>query len=273
MTTNKFIQNLYQQFNLNKSEIDIVLCYVLNINTAQLFIYDKQISTKTQQTIIDVLKQRTDGKPMAYITGTKHFWTLDLIVNQHTLIPRPETELIVELILKWTTDNFSGKILDLGTGTGAIALSIAQLRPLAKISAIDSSKECVNTAQLNQKKYTLDNVKIYQSNWFVNIANEKFDFIVSNPPYIAEDDKHLEALKYEPITALSAKNNGFSDLEHIIQKAQLYLKSGGTLLLEHGYNQSQTIQKMLSENNYTCIKSHHDLAGIPRVTTAIVNRT
>ena len=266
--TKEFIKDLYQNSSLEKREIDLILCYVLNINTAALFIFNQQIPAEQQQNILHLLQQRHHGKPLAYITGKKAFWTLDLKVNQHTLIPRPETEQIVELVLQWANTDFSGKLLDLGTGTGAIALSIAQERPEAQITAIDFSQECVEIAKHNQQKHALNNVTVFQSDWFKQVGNDKFDFIVSNPPYIAENDQHMHELKYEPASALTAKNNGLADLLHIIQQAPTYLHKNGFILLEHGYDQHRQVQKYLAENNYRNIKTHKDLAGIPRITSA-----
>lgn len=268
MSIKSFQQELYQQHSLDKREINLILCHVLGINTAGLFIYEKPISETIKKSIKELIQDRTNGKPLAYITGQKHFWTLDLKVNQHTLIPRPETELIVELILKWTDDNYSGSLLDLGTGSGAIALSIAKHRPKSTIIAVDFSAECVEIAQFNQQKNAIKNVSIQQSDWFSQLDNKKFDYVLSNPPYIAEGDPHLSALKYEPIYALTAKRKGYADLEHIINKSKMHLNPHGILVLEHGYNQSETVQKLLYENNYSEIKTHQDYANIPRITTA-----
>jgi release factor glutamine methyltransferase len=268
MSIKAFQQELYQQHTLDNHEINLILCHVLEINTAGLFIYEKPIPSSVKKTIKQLIEERIDGKPLAYITGHKHFWTLDLKVNEHTLIPRPETELIVELILNWTDDNYSGSLLDLGTGSGAIALSLAKHRPKSNIIAVDFSPECVKTAQLNQEKNAIKNVKIWQSDWFSQLENKKFDYIVSNPPYIAENDPHLLALKYEPITALTAKDRGYADLEHIIKNSTTHLNQGGIILLEHGYDQSQKVQELLLQNNYSAIKTHKDLSDIPRITTA-----
>ncbi len=268
MTTQTFIKNLYQQFDLAKREIDLILCHVLNLNTAGLFIYDKPISTQQEQQIIEFLEQRSDGKPLAYITGIKSFWNLDFKVNEHTLIPRPETELIVELLLKWTNDNFTGNILDLGTGTGAIALSIAHERPKGQVTAIDYSSKSIEVAKYNQKKHLIKNATIFESNWFSQIHNVKFDFIVSNPPYITEDDPHLEKLSHEPIAALTALDNGYSDLKLIIKNAKTHFNEEGKLILEHGYNQHEHVQYLLKKNGYCDIITHKDIAGIPRITTA-----
>jgi len=268
MTTNTSIKKLYDSINLNKREIDLILCHVLNINTASLFIYDNELSEQQNKLVKEFSKQRLNGKPLAYITGNKSFWTLDLKVNQHTLVPRPETEQIIELVLAKTNKDFAGKILDLGTGSGAIALSLAQELPLAKIVGIDFSKECIKVALFNQQKYVLKNANIFQSDWFESIKNEKFDFIVANPPYVAEGDKHLTDLSFEPISALTAKNNGLADLFHIIKTAKNYLTNNGIIILEHGYSQFQSVQSCLIENHYNHVKSHKDLSGITRITTA-----
>ena len=207
--------------------------------------------------------------PLAYITGKKGFWTLDLIVNKHTLIPRPETEQMVELILKWTDKNFSGSILDLGTGTGAIALSIAKERSKAHVTAVDFSKECIEIAEANRNRYHLNNVKIFQSNWLSAFTTEdEFDFILSNPPYVAEKDPHLQDLSFEPITALTAKNNGLADLQTIINQAKKHLKPEAKLILEHGYNQQGMVHNMFQQNEYNNIKNYKDLSDNPRITVA-----
>lgn len=267
MTSQNYFKQLYSMSPLSKREIDLVICHVLKINTAGLFIYSKEISEQQQAQVSEYITHREKGKPLAYIIGYKGFWTLKLKVNKHTLIPRPETEQIVELVLNWTDENYSGKILDLGTGTGAIALSIAKERPQAQVTAVDYSQDCVEIAEHNKIQNDIQNVTIIKSDWFENIK-DKFDYIVSNPPYIAEDDEHLIDLKYEPITALTAKNKGLADIEHIIINAKEHLNSGGYLVFEHGYNQCQDIQKLFAKNNYTQIETFKDLADIPRITKA-----
>jgi release factor glutamine methyltransferase len=268
MPFTSFQQELHQHYSLDKREINLILCYVLQINTAGLFIYEKPISKDVKKNITRLIEDRINGKPLAYITGRKQFWTLDLKVNQHTLIPRPETELIVELILKWTNDNYSGRLLDLGTGTGAIALSIAKHRPESHVTAVDFSDECVRIALINQRSNNVENVEILQSDWFSHLQNQKYDYVVSNPPYIAENDRHLTELSYEPISALTSKNMGYADLEHIIKTSIKHLNPNGVLVLEHGYNQSKTVQELLVKNNYSKIKTYKDLSEIPRITSA-----
>jgi len=273
MTLRSFIQKLQRQYQLNKREIEIVTCYVLNTNTAGLFVYEKELNQHQLNKIHQLLEKRKLGIPFAYLTGVKDFWSLTLKVNKHTLIPRPETELIVEYVLNKTTSDFEGAILDLGTGTGAIALSLALERPKAKIVAVDQCIECVKTAIENKNHYQLNNARIFQSNWFDKLKGQTFDFILSNPPYIDNDDKHLDDLQYEPHTALVAANKGYSDLEHIINHAQEYMTANAKLVLEHGYNQSEVVKQKLTSNCYLNVKSHKDLAGILRITTADVPKS
>ncbi len=268
MTTNTSLKNIYQDVDLEKKEIDFIICHALKINTAALYIYDDTVSDHQIATIKSMCQQRIEGLPLAYITGFKEFWKLNLKVNKHTLIPRPETEQIVELVINKTKTNFSGTILDLGTGSGAIALSIAFERPKAHVIATDFSLKCVETATYNKGQFGLKNVSIIQSDWFKSIDTMKFDIIVSNPPYIAEGDSHLKNLKYEPISALTAKNNGLSDLYHIIENSRHYLNDKGLLILEHGHDQARTVRECLLKFCYKNVKSHNDLAGIPRITTA-----
>ncbi len=268
MPLRSIIQDLQQQYQLDKREIEIVICYVLNINTAGLFVYEKELNQQQLNKLHQLLEKRKQGIPFAYLSGVKDFWSLTLKVNEHTLIPRPETELIVEYILNKTSVDFAGSILDLGTGTGAIALSLALERPKARVTAIDQSIKCVETAQENKENYQLNNVKILQSNWFEKLTGHTFDFIVSNPPYIAQGDKHLSKLKFEPLSALVADDNGYSDLEHIIKQAKKYMNKNAELILEHGYNQFEVVQQKLLANCYLNVKSHPDLAGIQRITTA-----
>jgi release factor glutamine methyltransferase len=268
MPLRSFIQKLQKQYQLDKREIEIVICHVLNTNTAGLFIYEKELKQHQLNKIHQLLEKRKLGIPFAYLTGVKDFWSLTLKVNEHTLIPRPETELIIEYILDKTKPDFDGSILDLGTGTGAIALSLALERPKAKIIAVDRCIKCVETALINRENHHLSNVEIFQSDWFENLKGYTFDFILSNPPYIAKDDKHLSDLKFEPLTALVADNNGYSDLEHIINYAKNYMMKTAELVLEHGHNQSEVVQQKLLANCYLNVKSHPDLAGIQRITTA-----
>lgn len=273
MSLDSFIVDAQKRYKLNKREVEIVIAHILGINSAGLFIYDTEITQIQKDKIHQFLTKRQQGIPFAYLTGFKDFWSLTLKVNEYTLIPRPETELIIEYVLNKTTTDFDGTILDLGTGTGAIALSLAVERPKAKIIAIDQCVKCVETAQLNKGNNHLTNVDIFQSNWFEKLKGHAFDFILSNPPYIDQDDKHLSDLQFEPQSALVAGENGYADLEHIIKHAKDYMTGTAELVLEHGYNQSRIVRQKLQSNCYLNVKSHLDLAGIQRITTAEVPKS
>ncbi len=263
------ITQFQQETSLEKREVDLIICHVLKISTAQLMIYDKTVSQKQAETIQKYIKEREKGKPFAYIVGKKAFWTLDLLVNEHTLIPRPETEQIIEIVLQKVTKTFAGKILDLGTGTGAIALALGSELEHAAIVAIDFCQQCLKIAKQNQQAWHIKNVEFYQSNWFSGIKpQQKFEFIVTNPPYIAQNDRHLAALKHEPITALVAKNQGLADIYHIISNAKEHLSEKGWLIIEHGYNQHQEIRRFFKHKGYKNVKTYKDIAENPRITLA-----
>ena len=216
------------------------------------------------------LDLRSQGMPIAYITGTKDFWSFTLDVTPETLIPRPETELLVECALEKIPTDDMQSILDLGTGSGAIALAIAVEREKSKLLATDISTQALHTAKENASKFKLDNVSFCQSHWFKGIPEQLFDIIVSNPPYIAENDPHLETnvRRYEPLTALISGDNGLADIKEIIVQSHHFLKHGGWLLFEHGYNQAEAVQTLFQTQNFYKIKTLKDLSGLPRVTIA-----
>jgi release factor glutamine methyltransferase len=259
---------LLQNFQIDKIDLDLVICTVLNITRTKLFIYDDDITEQQIQKINKLVNKLNQGWPFAYITGVKDFWTLELIVNQHTLIPRPETELIVEKILDLTNKDFNGTILDLGTGSGAIALSIASERKHASIIATDFSEQCLKVAKKNCDKYQLHNVEFIKSNWYEELKSKKFNFIISNPPYVAEKDPHLENLKFEPITALTSKNNGMHDIQTIIKHAKNHLLDSAVVMIEHGYEQSELVKSEFQKNGFIDIELIKDHAGLPRITMA-----
>lgn len=229
---------------------------------------DKNID-KTLENKINLLAQkRLDGIPIAYLVGTKDFWSLELYVSADTLIPRPETECLVQ----WVLEHFSNKdnchIADLGTGTGAIAIALACEKPHWMIHATDLSKKALTVAEKNAKKYHCKHLSFYQGNWCQALPESNYDIIISNPPYIAQNDPHLKKLTHEPQSALVAGPNGLSDYQKIIPEAYDFLNSPGYLVLEHGYNQALAIQRLCKKNGYQNIETHHDLANTPRFTTA-----
>ena len=231
---------------------------------------DKKINEAQYQNFLNLLERRVQGEPIAYITGTKEFWSLSLFVSSATLIPRPDTETLVEQIL---SDHCESHLscLDLGTGTGAIALALASEMPNWQIDAVDFNADAVLLAQKNAENNNLTQVNIYQSDWFRQILLEKtFDVIVSNPPYIDNIDEHLSQgdVRFEPKSALVAEQQGLADIIHIATEARKYFAEQGFLLLEHGYEQSAQVQKILSELGYSEIKTVKDLSGNDRITKA-----
>jgi release factor glutamine methyltransferase len=205
-------------------------------------------------------QRRLQGEPVAYIVGCKPFFGMDLQVDRRVLVPRPDTETLVEWAL--TLDK-TKTVLDMGTGSGAIALALKSVRPDWQVTALDASSDALAVAQINAKRLHL-NVNFLQSSWFDALSNEKFDLIVSNPPYIVEGDWHMAALAHEPKQALTSGADGLDDIRLIIQQAPDFLASGGWLLLEHGFDQAVAVRNLLSERGFKQVQSQLDLAGIER---------
>jgi len=215
-----------------------------------------------------IFKRRLLGEPIAYILGEREFYGLNFKVSPATLIPRPETELLVDLALQRIPLQGKCRVLDLGTGTGIIALSIAKLRPGAEVLAVDASLDALAVSQENARRLSLSNVEFLLSNWFDALCSEQFDLIVSNPPYIAENDIHLTQgdTRFEPRSALISGAEGLNDLSHIAVQAPNHLNDNGILLLEHGYDQAARVRSLLIDAQYSRVFSAKDLAGIERVT-------
>jgi release factor glutamine methyltransferase len=252
-----------------RMDAEILLAHVLMKDRGFLYAYPDTMLTKLQeQTYQRLIMQRLEGVPIAYLTGTREFWSLPLTVNEDTLIPRPETELLVELTLNLLSDNKQAEILDLGTGSGAIALACASERPAWRITACDCSSGALKTAEENASRLNLSNVYFCHSDWFEKIpAGAMFDAIIANPPYIAAADPHLLKgdLRYEPKLALVSEEEGLGAIRHIIQYSIARLKGGGLLLLEHGYDQKIAVTSMLKKYGYTQIKCWQDWQGNDRV--------
>ncbi|RVU31265.1 peptide chain release factor N(5)-glutamine methyltransferase [Rheinheimera riviphila] len=220
--------------------------------------------------LADALQRRLQGEPLAYITGRWWFWDLELEVAPCTLIPRPDTELLVEQALALSLPT-KAKVLDLGTGTGAIALALAKAKPDWQLYAVDFNADAVALAQRNQQRLQLHNCQIFQSDWFSAVAGQgvdlRFDLIVSNPPYIDAEDPHLQQgdVKFEPLSALVAPMAGLADLQHICQQAPEFLTNGGWLWLEHGYQQAEAVQQLLQTAGFSEVSSRRDYAGQWRI--------
>jgi release factor glutamine methyltransferase len=248
---------------------EILLCHVLDKNRAFLRAWpEKKLNPEQIVEFQELVKKRKNGLPIAYLVGIKEFWSREFIVNQHVLIPRPETELLIELALELIPDNPSKSIVDLGTGSGAIGITLAAERPTAKIIATDTSLQALEVAKTNAKNHNIANIKFLVSHWLRQLANEKHHLIVSNPPYIASQDPHLQQgdIRFEPKKALIADQHGLSDIFEIVETARNFLCTGGYLIIEHGFNQKQQVQSIYKKFKYTNIASHHDLAGQPRIT-------
>ncbi|MBI0425240.1 peptide chain release factor N(5)-glutamine methyltransferase [Psychrobacter sp. NG27] len=215
------------------------------------------------------------GIPLAYLTGQQEFWSLSFRVNEHTLIPRPDTEVLVEQVLNWInaqpTQLGNKRLLDLGTGSGCIAISLAHELKQAnwQVVAVDLSSEALKVAQHNAVSNNVANVEFIQSSWYQALSTgdeQRFDVIVSNPPYIDETDEHLAHLTAEPISALSSPNQGLADIEHIIQQATKYLRIGGLLAIEHGHDQGDAVRQLFLNSNFESVHTVKDYGGNDRVT-------
>ena len=213
-----------------------------------------------------MLERRRAGEPVAYILGHQGFWSLDLEVAPHTLIPRPDTELLVETALQLAPAT-PRRVLDLGTGSGAIALALASERGGWQVTGVDRIAEAVELAERNRQRLQLHNAQFRQSSWFAALAGERFDLIVSNPPYIAADDRHLGEgdVRFEPASALVAGADGLDDIRQIIAQAPQHLATGGWLLLEHGYDQAEAVRDLLAAAGFAAVESRRDLGGHQRI--------
>lgn len=215
-----------------------------------------------------LLDRRKQGTPIAHITGTREFWSMELNVSSATLIPRPETELLVEKALERIPENAAWRVADLGTGSGAIALALAKERPRCGVIATDVSHAALAVARSNAEKFALANIEFRAGDWFTCLVNETLDMIVSNPPYVRVGDPHLQAddVRHEPMTALVSGMDGLNAIRHIIEKSPRFLKSGGWLLLEHGWDQAGSVQSFLRQEAYRDSICFRDLSGHGRVT-------
>lgn len=256
-------------------EARILMEHSLSRPHAWLIAHDDEVLTAEQLTAFaQRVNRRLQGEPVAYILGSREFFGLSFTVTNATLIPRPDTELLVELALQHLP-NGPCSLLDLGTGSGAIAVTLAHLRPDARVTATDQSASALQVARQNAERHAPGRVSLLQGNWYEPVQAEHFDLIASNPPYIATYDPHLQQgdLRFEPPTALAAAENGLSDLRHIILQAPDHLKPHGWLLVEHGYDQQEACQALFRQAGFSQIATHRDLGGQPRVTLGQKIRT
>ncbi|MFJ1338801.1 peptide chain release factor N(5)-glutamine methyltransferase [Pseudomonas caricapapayae] len=251
------------------ARLDVELLLAAAIGKSRSYLHtwpERIVSSEAALTFAEYLQRRRSGEPVAYILGQQGFWKLDLEVAPHTLIPRPDTELLVETALELLPLT-PVRVLDLGTGTGAIALALASERGQWQVVAVDRVLEAVALAERNRQRLQLNNVQVRSSHWFDSVAGERFDLIVSNPPYIAAEDPHLVAgdVRFEPSSALVAGADGLDDLRIIISQAPAHLLPGGWLLLEHGYDQAAAVRELLAQHDFEQIESRIDLGGHERI--------
>ena len=252
-----------------KLEAEVLLAFALQQSRSYLYTWPQRALTEEQDARFrELVARRCRGEPIAYITGRREFWGLDLKVSPATLIPRPETEHLVEIALHYIPEHQPMTIADLGTGSGALALALASERPRCQIIATDVSTPALEIAEQNRQNLQLANVRFLHGRWFAPLANLRFDIVVSNPPYVAADDPHLQRgdLRFEPQQALSSGPDGLHDIREIITTAPGYMKPGAWLILEHGYNQGDAVTDLFHHGGFTRVACHHDYAERERTT-------
>lgn len=252
-------------------DAEVLLCHVLEKNRSYLRTWpEKRLTNEQLRQFSRLLERRQQGQPIAYITGTREFWSRYFIVNPSVLIPRPDTETLIEVCLQLLESKPDAKLIDLGTGSGIIAITLAAEYSQLKVTAVDNSTEALDTAQNNAQLNHTPNIRFLNSNWLAEVPQEKFDFIVSNPPYIDVNDPHLSKgdVRFEPNSALIAEQQGLQDILDISQQSHQHLSHGGYLIFEHGYNQKQAVHDLLEQQQYQNIHCVHDLSGHPRVSYA-----
>lgn len=253
---------------IDRSDARALLRCVVQRDSAYLISHaDDSLTTEQQQRYDGLVTRRLAGEPVAYLVGEREFFGRVFKVTPSVLIPRPETELLVELALELIDPAFDAVVADLGTGSGCIAITLALERPRAQVLAVDRVADALAVAAENAKALGATNVKLVESDWFAALENAAFDMVVANPPYVARGDPHLSQgdLRFEPPLALAAGVDGLDSIRAILGRSRAHLRSGGWMLLEHGYDQAEAVRGLLEAGGYTHIFSARDLAGIERV--------
>ncbi|MBT8088656.1 MAG: peptide chain release factor N(5)-glutamine methyltransferase [Gammaproteobacteria bacterium] len=250
-------------------DAELLLCHSIDLPRSYLFAHPEDVLDNTTFERFDaLLRRRLDGEPMAYIMGSKEFWSHELLVSPATLVPRPETELLVDLALREIPRKAQWKILELGTGSGAIAVALAAERLMCEITAVDISEAALGVARQNARQLELSNITFAHGSWCEPVRGRQFDIIVSNPPYVRAGDEALTKLRYEPLEALAAGADGLDAVRALAAECGQVLKSDGVLLIEHGADQCEDVAAILAAAGWTDILNHADFAGHPRVTAA-----
>ena len=254
---------------LQRIDAEYLLAHYLAKPRAWLYAFsDQSLSDRQVEDFMALANRRVAGEPVAYITGRRGFWSLDLHVSPDTLIPRPETELLVELALEHLPASGPVTVLDLGTGSGAIALALAKEQPLARIIAVDASLAALSIAQSNAAELRISNIKFMHGDWYAGLAGQRVEVIVSNPPYIEAADAHLGQgdLRFEPRSALASGEDGLDDIRVIVAEAPEHLNPNGWLLVEHGWNQGAAVRRLFSAAGFVDVVTEQDLERRDRVT-------
>lgn len=253
--------------SLARLEAEILLGHALEVSRSFLFANPElEVPLKRRTDFISLLHRRCQGEPIAYLLGKRSFWNFDLKVTPDVLIPRPETELLVELALENIPPDARWRIADLGTGSGAIALAIASERPNCEVHATDLSEAALLIARENRERLNLIRLQLHQGSWLQPLAG-RFRVLVSNPPYVAEGDPHMQQgdCRFEPGVALSSGADGLAAIREIVQQSVLKLESGGWLLTEHGHDQGEEVRSIFSTAGFRCVSTQQDMTGLDRV--------
>lgn len=262
-------QRLSQTSESPRLDAEILLCRTIDMPRSYLFAHpEDELDELTLARFEEVLRRRESGVPMAYIMGIREFWSREFAVSPATLVPRPETEMLVNLAVCEIPRDEEWRVLDLGTGSGAIAVSIACERPLSAVTAVDISEEALIVARENARALAPGNVECLAGNWTEPVAERTFNLVVSNPPYVRAADEALLQLQHEPQSALVAGDDGLDAIRVLAADCRNILVAGGLLAIEHGFDQADDVAALLDEHGWTDIQCHNDLAGLPRVTVA-----
>jgi release factor glutamine methyltransferase len=263
------VRQVIAQSGLMPLDAQVLLAHTLGSDRAWLVAHANDALPRDRvDAFFALARRRRDGEPVAYLTGIREFWGMALTVTPNVLIPRPETETLVERALARLPSDRALRLLDLGTGSGAIALALARERPLAQVTATDTSDAALIVARTNARRLYLHSVEFLSADWYAGLPDgAPFDMIVSNPPYIAAGDRHLSEgdVRFEPMAALVAGSDGLDALRIIVAGARDRLAPGGFLIVEHGHDQAQSVREMFAGTGYVDLESSRDLAGIPRV--------
>lgn len=269
MNIQTFLKQTAQSISSDNPQLDAELLLAERLDKSRSYLVafaDEVLSSSILSQLEKDVQQLEKGYPLAYLLGKKAFWDMELRVTEATLIPRADTETVIEVAQTLLPVSTTANIIDLGTGSGAIAIALSRIFTQSTITATDSSADALAVAQLNAESWQTAPITFKQASWLTGFGAGEFDLIVSNPPYIVEGDVHLDKLAYEPITALTAPNNGLSDLKTIITQSQFALNPRGWLLLEHGYDQGQLVRDLFDDTLWENVLTHRDLGGNERVT-------